>query len=101
MRIQLRTDMRLLIYPLLIALVLSPLFAQKKATDDMLVDQVRVRLADDSDVGGQRIDVDVHQGRVVLKGKVRTEQQKAKAEKIAKKVKGVSGVENQLVVSPD
>lgn len=93
--------MRLLIYPLLLALVLTPLFAQKKITDDMLVDQVRVRLADDPDVGGQRIDVDAHQGMVILKGKVRTEQQKVKAEKVTKKVKGVTGVDNQLVISPD
>ena len=93
--------MRFFIYPLILALVLTPLFAQKKVTDDMLVDQVRVKLSEDADVGGQRIDVDVHQGNVILKGKVRTEQQKVRAEKIAKKVKGVTGVENQLVISPD
>jgi len=94
--------MRLLSVALLFSLVLTPLFAQsKKITDDMLVDQVRVKLADDADVGGQRIDVDAHQGSVTLKGKVRTDKQKEKAAKIAKKVKGVTGVVNQLVISPD
>ena len=83
------------------ALVVSPISAQKNVTDDTIVDQVRVKLADDSEVGGQRIDVDAHQGAVILKGKVRNDKQKSKAEKIAKKVKGVSSVVNQLVISPD
>jgi osmotically-inducible protein OsmY len=52
-------------------------------------------------VGGMSINVDVHAGNATLKGKVRSEKQKAKAEKVAKKVKGVTGVTNQLVVSPD
>jgi hypothetical protein len=86
---------------LVFLLILSPLFAQKKLTDDMIVDQVRVRLADDPEVGGQQIDVDAHQGAVTLKGKVRTDKQKTKAEKVAKKVKGVTSVINQLVISPD
>jgi len=94
--------MRILCVALLFSLVLAPLFAQsKKLTDDMIVDQVRVRLSDDSEVGGQLIDVDAHQGAVTLKGKVRTDKQKVKAEKIAKKVKGVTSVVNQLVISPD
>jgi hypothetical protein len=83
------------------ALLITPLLAQKKVSDDMIVDQVRVRIADDAEVGGQRIDVDAHQGVVILKGKVRDEKQKSKAEKLAKKVKGVTGVNNQLVISPD
>ena len=83
------------------ALVMTPLLAQKKVSDDMIVDQVRVKLADDAEVGGQQIDVDAHQGAVILKGKVRSDKQKSKAEKIAKKVRGVTSVVNQLVISPD
>jgi osmotically-inducible protein OsmY len=84
-------------------LVLAPLLAQKQKviTDDTIRDQVMVKLADDPDVGGMSINVDVHAGNATLKGKVRSEKQKAKAEKVAKKVKGVTGVTNQLVVSPD
>jgi len=93
--------MRTLIFALVFALVAMPLFAQKKVSDDMLVDQVRVKLADDAEVGGQQIDVDAHQGAVTLKGKVRSDKQKSKAEKIAKKVRGVTSVINQLVISPD
>jgi hyperosmotically inducible protein len=93
--------MRFLCGALLLSLVLLPVLAQKQVSDDSLVDQVRVKLANDADVGGMKIDVDVHQGAVTLKGKVRTDKQRVKAEKIAKKVKGVTSVNNQLVVSPD
>ena len=85
------------------ALILAPLSAQKQqnVTDDTIRDQVMVRLADDPEIGGMPIDVDVHQGVATLKGKVRNDKQKQKAEKVAKKVKGVTGVTNQLVISPE
>lgn len=89
---------------MLFTLVLAPLFAQKDKTpvsDDMLVDQVKVRIADDSEIGGQPIQVDVHNGVVVLTGKVSSDKFKAKAEKVAKRVKGVTGVDNKLVISPN
>jgi hyperosmotically inducible protein len=88
---------------IVLVLVLMPLLAQKQKqmTDDTVRDQVMVKLASDQDVGGNPIDVDVHQGVATLKGKVRTDKQKSKAEKLAKKVKGVTSVTNQLVVSPD
>ena len=84
-------------------LALTPLLAQKQKqiTDDTIRDQVMVKLANDQDVGGMPIDVDVRQGVATLKGKVRNDKQKSKAEKLAKKVKGVTGVTNQLVISPD
>ena len=85
---------------------MTPLLAQKDkdkapVTDDTIVDQVRVRLADDSEVGGQPIQVDAHNGMVVLTGKVNNDKFKAKAEKLAKKVKGVTGVDNKLTISPN
>jgi osmotically-inducible protein OsmY len=94
---------RFLCLALGLGMVLAPLLAQKQKliTDDTIRDQVMVKLADDPEVGGMSINVDVHQGIATLKGKVRNEKQKSKAEKLAKKVKGVTGVTNQLVVSPD
>ena len=86
---------------LLFGPVLAPLLAQKKLSDGELVDQVRVRLANDPDVGGLNIDVAVNQGAVTLTGKVRNDKQKIRAEKLAKKVKGVASVDNRLVISPD
>ena len=94
--------MRFLSLVLVFSLVLTPLLAQKKpVTDDIINDQVRVKLASDAEIGGMAIDVDVHQGVVTLKGKVRTDKMRSKAEKVAKKVKGVTSVNNQLAVSPD
>lgn len=94
--------MRLFCVALGFVLAISPLLAQKKqVTDDTVRDQVMVKLANDPDVGGMPIDVEVHQGVATLKGKVRSDKQKSKAEKLAKKVKGVSSVTNQLVISPD
>ncbi len=92
---------RFLSVALIAGLVVMPLLAQKHVTDDELTDNVRVRLANDSDVGGMNIGVEVHQGAVTLTGKVRNDKQRIKAEKVAKKVKGVTTVTNQLVVSPD
>ena len=96
--------MRFFSVTLLFALLLTPLFAEKNKapiSDDMLVDQVRVKLASDSEVGGQPIQVDVHNGMVVLTGKVTSEKLKIKAEKVAKKVKGVTGVDDKLIISPE
>jgi hyperosmotically inducible protein len=96
--------MRRISIVILLALVVGPLFAEKDktpVTDDVIVDQVKVRLADDADIGGQPIQVDAHNGVVVLTGKVTNEKFKARAEKLAKKVKGVTSVEDKLVVSPD
>ncbi len=94
--------MRFLSLLLVFSLVLTPLLAQKKpVTDDIINDQVRVKLASDSEIGGMAIDVDVHQGVVTLKGKVRTDKMRSKAEKVAKKVKGVTSVNNRLAVSQD
>jgi osmotically-inducible protein OsmY len=96
--------MRLLSFSILFALVLTPLLADKDKTpitDDIIVDQVKVKLADDSEVGGQPIQVDAHGGTVVLTGKVTNDKLREKAEKIAKKVKGVIGVDNKLAISPN
>jgi osmotically-inducible protein OsmY len=85
-----------------LAILVAPLCAQKQPiTDDTITDQVLVKLANDPDVGGMKFEVSVHEGAVTLKGKVRTDKQKSKAEKLAKKVKGVTSVNNQLVISLD
>ncbi len=96
--------MRFFSLAILFVLVLTPLLAQKDKppiTDDIIVDQVKVKLADDSEVGGQPINVDAHGGTVVLTGKVTNDKMREKAEKIARKVKGVVGVDNKLAISPN
>jgi osmotically-inducible protein OsmY len=94
--------MRWLTLPLALSLTLLPALAGKDKqplTDDRLHDQIIMKLAGDQDVRGGGIDVDVHNGVVTLKGKVDTEKRKERAEKLVKHMKGVTGVENQLVIS--
>jgi len=95
---------------LLVSLVLfagavaQPAFSAQKQSasteDDRIIDQVRMRLAGDADVKGGALDVSVKDGDVVIKGRVDTEKGKSKATKLAKKVKGVKSVDNELSVGP-
>ncbi len=68
--------------------------------DDRISDQVRMRLATDADVKGGALDVTVKNGVVTIKGRVDTEKGRDRATKLAKKVKGVKDVDNELVVGP-
>ncbi len=68
-------------------------------TDDVINDRVKVKLATDTVVKGGGLGIDVKQGVVTLTGKVETEKQKQKAEKLAKKISGVKGVTNQIQVA--
>jgi len=77
----------------------APLLADEKS-DNLIYDATRRRLAGDPDVKGGALEVEVKDGVVTLKGIVRTDQAKAKAEKLTLKVKGAKKVVNQLRVSP-
>jgi osmotically-inducible protein OsmY len=88
--------MRIVSLLLILVTWLPLLVAQGTPKDDRIYDQVRQKLSGDADVGGAAIEVTVKDGVVTLSGRVRTEKAKGKAEKIAKKVKGVTSVVNQL-----
>jgi osmotically-inducible protein OsmY len=82
---------------LLAFLVAGVCLAQNKATsDDAIVDQVRLKLAADPDVKGGALSVDCKNGVVTLGGAVDSTHSKDKAAKLAKKVKGVKQVVNNL-----
>ena len=87
---------------LLLAILLAvPSYPQANKADDRVEDLVRIRLAGDRDTGGAgRIKVIVKDGAVILEGKVESDRQKARAEHLTKKVKGVKSVVNKLVVEP-
>jgi hyperosmotically inducible periplasmic protein len=70
------------------------------SSDDRISDQVRMRLATDQDVKGGALDVFVRDGVVTIKGRVDTEKGKNRATRLAKKVKGVKDVNNELIVGP-
>jgi osmotically-inducible protein OsmY len=74
-------------------------FASKPMSDDLIYDQVKRKLANDPDVKGGALDIDVKEGVVTLRGKVETDRQKQKAEKLAKKVSGVKKVVNEIQLS--
>jgi hyperosmotically inducible protein len=74
------------------------LAANKPVSDDAIYDKVRLDLASDMDVKGGNLKVDVKDGVVTLAGVVSDQSQKDKATKIAKKVKGVKKVVNNIEV---
>ena len=80
------------------SLVRVPAALGAQKSDDEIYNEVRQKLANNSIVKGGAIDVDVKNGAVTLRGKVARDQQKKKAAKVAKKVKGVTSVTNDLVV---
>jgi len=91
----------LIVVATLFALML-PAVAQKKKknSDEQIYDQVRMRLANDPDIKGGNLNVDVQNGVVTVKGRVDKERAHQKIERVAKKVKGVSSVVNQVKVEP-
>jgi osmotically-inducible protein OsmY len=68
-------------------------------SDNEIYDKVRIRLAGDPDVKGNQLTVEVKNGEVTLRGKVESERAKNKASKLARKVKGVKNVTNELTIS--
>ena len=69
-----------------------------KLTDDAISDYVRLRLASDPDVKGGALNAAAKDGTVTLTGVVETQGQKDKAAKLAKKVKGVKQVVNNITL---
>jgi osmotically-inducible protein OsmY len=88
--------MRTLSLLLVLFLFVPLLVAQKADTDGRIHDEIMAKLANDTDVRGGGFDVIVKDGAVIIRGEVHTEKGKEKAEKIAKKVKGVISVDNQI-----
>ena len=85
---------------LAVALLLVPSLAADEKTDNDINDKVRLRLAGDPDVKGGALEVDVKDGVVRIRGIVRTEKAKSKAERLAGRIKGVTKVVNELRISP-
>jgi osmotically-inducible protein OsmY len=88
--------MRTLSLLLILFLLIPLLVAQGNPSDDRIYDEVRRRLANDVDVRGAGFDILVKAGAVTMRGRVRDDRAKEKAEKIVKKVKGVVSVKNEL-----
>lgn len=75
--------------------------AMGEKIDDMSITaKVSSGLAKDPDLSAIKINVDTKEGVVTLNGPAPTAAAKNKATEIAKQVKGVTSVNNQLVVTP-
>ncbi len=75
------------------------LAADKPISDDAITDQVMIKLSSDPVVKGGGLHADVKNGVVTLTGSVGEQRQKDKAGKIAKGVKGVKSVVNNITVA--
>ncbi|MDP3873981.1 MAG: BON domain-containing protein [Methyloversatilis sp.] len=67
--------------------------------DAAITAAVSARLAGDPDLSAIKIDVDTRDGKVTLSGPAPTEAARARAAELTISVKGVLGIDNQLVVT--
>ena len=66
--------------------------------DTTITTQVKAKFADDSTVAATSIRVETLKGQVQLSGFAKSWQEKDRAEVLARSVKGVSGVRNDIIV---
>lgn len=83
---------------LLVAMPLAA--AEEKLTDDLIYDRVNRALITDRELGARQLEVTVKDGKVRVTGFVESEKQHKKVDKVVKKVKGVSEVDNQTKIRP-
>jgi hyperosmotically inducible protein len=69
-------------------------------TDPAITTAVKTKLLADPFSKGLKIDVDTSKSVVTLSGSVRTAEEKARAEQVAKETTGVSSVVNELKIEP-
>src|SRR5262245_20919613 len=72
--------------------------ADKPQGDAALSDTVLIRLSADRDINGRAPKVDLKAGVATITGVVETQRQKDKVHKVAKKVKGIKQVVNQITL---
>ena len=91
--------MKTKICAILLSVMLAGLsLAKAPVTDDMIYNNVRIKLAGDEIVKGGALEVEVKEGVVTLSGAVEQDKQKERATKLAKKVSGVKQVINNITL---
>jgi osmotically-inducible protein OsmY len=70
----------------------------KVIPDGLIEDQVRLKLANDQVVKGAALQVEVAEGVVTLSGQLFMAKQRDRAANLAKKIKGVKRVVNNIVL---
>ena len=83
---------------LAVLMLASVCIAKDAISDDMIYNNVRIKLASDAVVKGGALEVDVKDGVVTIGGSVEMEKQKDRAAKLAKGIKGVKQVVNNITI---
>ena len=83
------------------ALVLAVPAARPDTGDAWLTTKVKIALLTADGVSASAVNVDSQEGNVTIHGKVKTADEKAKAEAVARQVDGVEAVKNLLQVVPE
>ena len=100
----LRKPLAILAYLLALALAGCAADTKKQAVeywdDTTITTKVKTKLFDDPQTSGFAISVKTYKGTVQLSGFVTSDKEKAHAEELAKAVKGVKDVKNDLIVKP-
>ena len=81
-----------------VLLAVSLCLAADKPNDDLIRDRVMLKVGSDPDAKVGGLGVEFKEGVATLTGVVETEAQKDKASKLAKKVKGVKQVVNNITL---
>lgn len=68
--------------------------------DAAITSTVKTRLFEDKDVAGSSISVETLKGTVLLSGFAKNALERSKAESIARGVKGVTAVRNEIAIRP-
>jgi len=68
--------------------------------DTAITSSIKARFVDNKDVAASSISVETLNGTVMLSGFAKNSTEKATAESIARNVKGVKSVRNEIVVRP-
>jgi osmotically-inducible protein OsmY len=77
-------------------LLAGPCLAADKPNEDLIRDRVMLKVGSDPDAKVGDLNVEMKDGVATLTGIVETQSQKEKAAKLAKKVKGVKQVVNNI-----
>lgn len=67
--------------------------------DATITARINAQLAADPDLSALKINVDTNQGAVRLRGEVKSMALRRKAEEMARSIRGVKSVDNQLVIT--
>lgn len=72
--------------------------AERIAADAAITADVKARLIAEPGIRSLSINVDTYEGNVSLKGQVASSEQRATAERLARQVRGVKSVRNELTL---